>query len=67
MTSSNWIELAALLLTVATGLILWRVCAKKLRRQEGFEGIIEERGLPPVRRQMDAEEEIEYLEDILDE
>lgn len=67
MSSSNWIELAALVLTVTTGLVLWRVCAKKLRRQDGFEGIIEERGQPPVRRQMDAEEEIEYLEDILDE
>jgi len=67
MASRNWIELAALLLIIAIGLILWRVCARKLKQHDGFGGIVEEKGRPPMRRRMDTQEEIEHLEDLLDE
>jgi len=66
MGLSNWLELAALALTTATGLVLWRVCVKKLKRHEGFVEIIKERGKPPARRNMDLDREIEHLEALLD-
>jgi len=61
----NWIELAALLVIVAAGIIVWRVCKARLEHHDGFEGIVEERGLRPARRAMDVEEEIERLEQAL--
>jgi len=64
---SNWIELAALLLIIAAGIAVWLVCRARLRRHEGFEGIIKEKNLPSPRRKMDVEEEIEYLEQLLAE
>jgi len=61
MATSNWIELAILLPGIAAGLILWRVCKARLKREGGIEGIITERGKPPWRQPMDVEEEIEQL------
>jgi len=61
MATSNWIELAVLLAGIAVGLILWRVCKARLKREGGIEGIITERGKPPWRQPMDVEEEIEQL------
>jgi len=65
MTSSNWLELGVLLLVAAVGLVLWRLIKERLRRHDGFEGIIEERGKQPARSKLDIEEEIEHLESIL--
>jgi len=65
MSSSNWLELGALLLVAAVGLVLWRLIKGRLRRHDGFGGIIEERGKPPARNKLDIEEEIEHLESIL--
>ena len=65
MAFSNWVELAALLLVAATGTVLWRVCRSRLQRNDGFEGVIKERGKLPARRRLDVEEEIECLEAIL--
>jgi len=65
MTSSNWLELGALALVAAAGLALWRLIKGRLRRHDGFEGIIEERGKQPVRNKLDIDEEIERLEAIL--
>jgi len=59
---SNWIELAALLLILAVGIILWRVCKRKLNREGSVEGIITERGKRPWRHPMDVEEEIRQLQ-----
>jgi len=64
MAFINWLELGALLLAVAGGALLWRMIRRKLKRQDGFEGIIEVRGEQP-RRKLDVEEEIEHLESIL--
>jgi len=61
MATSNWIELAALLLVLAAGLILWRACKRKLKREGGVEGIITERGKRPWRQPLDVEEEVERL------
>jgi len=66
MATSNWIELGALLLSVAVGLLLWRVCKARLRREGGIEGIITERGKPPWRQPLDVEDEIEQLKAELD-
>jgi len=65
MTSSNWLELGLLVLVAAAGLTLWRLVKGRLRRHDGFEGIIEERGKQPVRNKLDIDEEIERLESIL--
>jgi len=65
MSLSNWLEFGALLLVAATGLVLWRLFRGRLRRHDGFEGIIEERGKQSVRHKLDVEEEIEHLESIL--
>ena len=65
MTSSNWLELGILLLVTIVGLVLWRFIKSKLRRHDGFEGIIEERGKQPTRNKLDIDEEIERLESIL--
>jgi len=67
MAFRNWIELAALLLIAAAGVTIWLVCRAKLKRLEGFEGVIKEKNMPPRRRKMDVEEEIEYLERLLAE
>jgi uncharacterized membrane-anchored protein YhcB (DUF1043 family) len=61
----NWLELAALLLGITAGLILWRVCRAKLKREGGVEGIVIERGKPARRRQLDIEEEIKQLKSVL--
>jgi len=61
MATSNWIELAVLLLGITAGLILWRACKRRLKREGGIEGIITERGKPPRRQPMDVEEEIAQL------
>jgi len=61
----NWIELAALLLTTTAGLVLWWVCKRRASREGGFEGIITERGKPPLRGKPEVEEEIERLKAIL--
>ncbi|MCL2106271.1 MAG: hypothetical protein FWH26_04315 [Oscillospiraceae bacterium] len=61
MDTSNWIELAALVLGIAIGLILWLICKRRLKREGGFEGIAAERGGPHRRQQLDVEEEIERL------
>ena len=65
MALSNWIELAALLLGIAAGLILWRVCKARLKREGGFEGIVTERGGRPRRQQLEVEEEIKRLKERL--
>jgi hypothetical protein len=65
MTSSNWLELGILLLVITVCTVLWRFISGRLRRHDGFEGIVEERGKQPVRRKLDIEEEIEHLESIL--
>jgi hypothetical protein len=65
MTSSNWLELGALVLVVAAGLALWRFIKGRLRRHDGFEGIVEERGKQSARSKLDIDEEIERLESIL--
>jgi len=65
MALSNWLELGVLLLVIAVGFALWRFIKRKLTHQDGFEGIIEERGKPPARHKMDIDEEIEHLESIL--
>ena len=65
MAFGNWLELGALLLVIAAGTLLWWLCRRKLRNQDGFEGIIEERGKLPARRKLDVEEEIASLESIL--
>ena len=65
MVFRNWLELGALLLVIAAGTPLWLLCRAKLRRHDGFEGIIEERGNMPARRKLNVEEEIEHLESIL--
>ena len=67
MALSNWIELAALLLILTAGVTLWLVCRAKLKRHDGFDGVIAEKNMPPLRRKMDVEEEIEYLEQLLAE
>jgi len=54
-----------LLLVVVVGAILWRLLQKKLRRHDGFEGLIVERREQPVRRKLSMEEEIERMESIL--
>ncbi|MCL2105700.1 MAG: hypothetical protein FWH26_01345 [Oscillospiraceae bacterium] len=61
MAMSNWLELAALLLGIAAGLVLWRACKRKLKRESGFEGIATEHGRLARRQQLDAEEEIKRL------
>jgi hypothetical protein len=62
MDLGNWLELTVLLLGTAAGLVLWRVCKNKLKRDGGgFEGIATERGKLPRRRQMDIEDEIKHL------
>jgi len=66
MTLSNWLELGALLLVLITGMSLWLFFRRRLRQQDGFNGIIKERGKQPARRKMDLEEEIQGLESILD-
>jgi len=66
MTLSNWLLLGVLLLVIAAGLALWRVAKGRLRRYDGFDGIIEERGKQPIRNKLDIEEEIEHLESILE-
>ena len=65
MALSNWIELAALLLITTAGLVLWRVCKRKASREGGFEGIVRERGKPPLRGRLEVEDEIEQLKAIL--
>jgi len=61
MATSNWIELAALLLGIVAGIVLWRVCKRKLKWEGGLEGIITERGKPRWRQPLDVEEEIKQL------
>jgi len=61
MATSNWIELATLLLIIVAGIILWRVCKRKLNREGSVEGIITERGKPAWRQPLDVEEEVEQL------
>jgi len=63
---SNWIELAALVLIIVVGIILWRVCKRRLDRQGSVEGVITERGKRPRRRPLDVEEEIRQLRAELD-
>ena len=65
MVLSNWLELSVLLLIITAGIVLWRVCKRKLKRSKGFEGIFKVRGRPPARNKMDVEEEIERLEKLL--
>jgi len=65
MTSSNWLEFGILVMVAASGLLLWRIIRGRLRRQDGFEGIVEERGKQPARNKLDIEEEIERLESLL--
>jgi len=65
MASSNWLELAALLAVAAAGTAIWLLCRRKLQGCGGFEGIVKERGKPPLRRRMDVEEEIARLESVL--
>ena len=65
MALSNWIELAALLLVIVTGLTLWLILRRRLKRHDGFEGFFDEKGRLPARRKMDVEEEIEHLENLL--
>ncbi|MCL2106592.1 MAG: hypothetical protein FWH26_06010 [Oscillospiraceae bacterium] len=65
MVLSNWIELAALVLGIAIGLILWQVCKRRLKQEGGFEGIVTERGKLPKRRPLDVEEEIKQLKERL--
>ena len=61
MLLRNWIELAALLLIIVVGIILWRVCKAKLKTKGGIAGIITERGKLPPRQQQDLDEEIKQL------
>ena len=61
MATSNWIELIILLLVIAVGIILWRLCKRKLNREGSVEGVITERGKPPWRQPLDVEVEIEQL------
>jgi len=61
MDSGNWLELAVLLAGITIGLIVWLVCKRKLKRENGFEGIATERGRLARRQQMDVEEEIRHL------
>jgi len=61
MATSNWIELAVLLLLIAAGIILWLLLRRKLNREGSVEGVITERGKPPWRQPLDVEEEIEQL------
>ena len=65
MALRNWLELASLVLVAATGTVLWLLCKRKLRDNDGFEGIITRRGKLPARGKLDVEEEIEHLEAIL--
>ena len=65
MALHNWLELAALLVVLSAGAVLWRALRTWLRRNEGFEGVVEEKGKPAVRSQMDVEEEIKHLEALL--
>jgi len=65
MDLANWLQLGSLLLVVAVGLLLWWLIKRRLKGQDGFEGIIEERGKQPIRRKMELEEEIKHLESIL--
>ena len=65
MALSNWIELAALLLIIAAGVTIWLVCRARLKRHEGFDGVVTEKNQPPKRHKMDVEEEIAYLEQLL--
>jgi len=67
MATSNWIELAVLLLGIAAGILVWRVCKTKLKREGGMEGIITERGKPTWRQPLDVEDEIEQLKAALGE
>jgi hypothetical protein len=57
----NWIELAVLLAIIATGIIVWRVCKRKLKQKSGIVGIITERGKLPPRQPQDLDEEIAQL------
>jgi len=66
MTSTNWIELAILLLVNAAGLTVSLLCGRKLKRYNGFEGIITERGELPKRQVMALEDEIKHLEGLLE-
>ena len=61
MATSNWIELAVLLLIIIVGIVVWWLCRRKLNLQGSVEGIITERGKPPWRQPLDVEEEIEQL------
>ena len=65
MALRNWIQLGALLLIAAAGVAVWLLCRAMHRRHDGYEGIVEERGLPPMRQRMDVEEEIARLEQLL--
>ena len=61
LSSSNWIEIAALLLIVSAGLVLFWIGKRKLKRGGGIEGIITERSWLPRRQPMELEEEIRHL------
>jgi len=65
MDLNNWLELAIFLLITASGIVLWLICKRRLKRHKGFEGIIKARGKRPIRNKMDVEEEIERLEQLL--
>lgn len=65
MGLSNWLELASLLLIGAGGSALWWLVRRRLRSNDGFEGIAKGKGKLPARRKLDVEEEIERLESIL--
>ena len=66
MALSNWLELAVLMSVAAAGTLLWRLCRRKLRAYDGFEGLLKTRGKPPARRKLGVDEEIGRLESILD-
>jgi len=65
MALSNWLLLGLLLLVVTVCIALWLLIRSRLRRNDGFDGIIEERGKRPIRKKLDIDEEIEHLESIL--
>ena len=65
MDLRNWLELAALLVILAAGAFLWRALRIWLRGNEGYRGLIQEKGKPEVRSKMDVEKEIAHLEALL--
>ena len=65
MTLSNWLELIPLAVILTAGVLLFRYFKQKLHSMDGFEGILTERGKPPRRIKMEAQEEYKRLLELL--